>query len=66
VKKLFYTQDLFDSHRIRESGAPAKKSAKVQNRLDSLMRMLTEIYLPEVKGYKPDAELCFRRKGCKA
>jgi hypothetical protein len=62
MKKLGYIRDLLESHGIRMSGAPAKKLADFQNRLDFLLRMRADIYMPDVKGYKPDAELCFRKK----
>ncbi len=66
MKKLFYIQELLENHGIRMTGALVKKLPDFQNRLDSLLRMRKDIYMPNVKGYEPKAELCFRKKGQKA
>jgi hypothetical protein len=62
MKNLFYIRELLENHGIKMGGAPAKKLADFQSRLDSLLRMRADIYMPDVKGYEPEAELYFRRK----
>ncbi len=66
MKKLSYIRELLGNHGIRMSGTSAKKLKDLQNRLNSLMRMRKDIYMHDIKGYEPDGELCFHKKGHKA
>ncbi len=62
MQKSASIRNLLKTHGITVTRVPSKKLPEFQNRLDSFLKMREQIYTPEVKGYEPEAELCFRKE----